>query len=125
MNKNNKSEILEFARAGFGLEDFKDRPISMIQKSNDLAKTSYCYTGQGYIIKCFHCGTLLKKLCHAHITNVNQLHEAVFENYEFLMVYRYYFGQIKQIIILCVRSYLSKEKKVVVGKTSCFFLFFQ
>lgn len=67
------------------LESFTDWPISMAQKPNDLAKAGYFYTGRGDIIKCFHCGTLLKNLLPTD--NVNQLHKALFETCEFLQMH--------------------------------------
>lgn len=67
------------------LETFKDWPISMSQKPNDLAKAGYFYTGRGDIIKCFHCGTLLRNLLPTD--NVMQLHKSLFENCEFLQMY--------------------------------------
>lgn len=37
------------------LETFRDWPISMTHKPNDLAKASYFYTGRGDIIKSLQC----------------------------------------------------------------------
>lgn len=67
------------------LETYKDWPISMVQKPNDLAKAGYFYTGCGDIIKCFHCGTSLKNLLPTD--NVNQLHTAKYDKCEFLQMY--------------------------------------
>lgn len=67
------------------LDTFKDWPVSIAQKPNDLAEAGFFYMGRGDIIKCFNCDITVKNL---HPTDdVNQLHFAQFENCEFLQMY--------------------------------------
>lgn len=66
------------------LKIFKEWPVSMTPKSNDLAKL-YIFTHVEEILLCFHCGTSLKTL--PLTDDVNYLHTLPFEKCKFLQMY--------------------------------------
>lgn len=69
------------------IKTFGDSSVSnnMRQKSAELAKSGYFCTGQGNIIKCFHCGTSITNL--SPTDDVNQLHALIYDKCEYLQLY--------------------------------------